>query len=236
MVAAAALASSGLAATITLTLNPSSNGNGLNGGSYTASGSGLSVAGYAAISHPASAAAGTFQSFCLEFTEHFTAGTVYNYTISNAAVLGGAGGAVGGADPLSLGTAWLYAQFAQGTLVNFDYGAGRKDSNSALQLAIWFLENETSAIPGYGSYGAPGDNIFLDAAFAMFGSVADARADANGAFGVQVLNLTTGNTHAQSQLYFSGQQNVPDTGATLALFGLTLAGLLGIRRSLGRRK
>ncbi|HRE81897.1 MAG TPA: VPDSG-CTERM sorting domain-containing protein [Opitutaceae bacterium] len=234
LAATAAFASSGWAATITLSLNEGSNGNGLGGGSYTASGSGLSTAGYAAISHPGSAAAGTFQTFCLEYSEHFTPGTVYNYSIGNAATLGGVSGATNGADPISLGTAWLYSQFAAGSLAGYDYGAGRKASNTSLQLAIWFLENETSGISGYSSYGTPGQNVFLDAAFAKFGSASSARADANGAYGVQVLNLTKGQTHAQSQLYASAPIRVPDTGATVVLFGLTLAGLLGIKRKLAR--
>lgn len=233
MAFAAVLTSSGLAATVTLTLNGSSNGNGLGGGSYTASGTGLSTAGYAAISHPASAAPDTFQTFCLEFTEHFSSGALYNYTVGTAATLGGAGGAVNGADPISKGTAYLYSNFAAGSLSGFDYGAGRKTSNNQLQLAFWYFENEIGAIPGYSGYNWS-SNPFITLANYQFGSSAFDNAD--GAFGVKVLNLTSNNgTHAQSQLYASAPLNVPDTGATVVLFGLTLAGLVGFKRFSGRR-
>jgi len=138
----AALASSAVAATLTISTNASSNGNGLGGGSYTISGSGLDTSAYAPISLVG--AAGTFESFCLEYTEYFSPGSTYNYTVANAAVAG-AGGAVGGQDPVSLGTAWLYSQFANGSLSGFDYGSGRKTSNNFLQLAFWFFEDETSS-------------------------------------------------------------------------------------------
>lgn len=230
LVGTAALASSGVAATLTISTNASSNGNGLGGGSYTISGSGLDTSAYAPISLVG--AAGTFESFCLEYTEYFSPGSTYNYTIGNAAVAG-AGGAVGGQDPVSVGTAWLYSQFANGTLGGFDYGAGRKTSNNFLQLAFWFFEDETPSISGYGpSYGFGDGNAFLDAAVTHFGSEAAAKAAANGAYGVQVLNLTDkSGRNKQSQLYVS----VPDAGSTLALLGLGIAGLAGLQRIRRRR-
>jgi len=227
VVSTMALASGAFAATVTLTLNSSSNGNGLGGGSYTASGSGLSTSGYAPISQ---LAANTFETFCLEYSEFFTSGTPYNFSMSNAATLGG-GGAVAGQDPLSFGTAWLYSQFAQGSLAGYNYGGGRQASNNDLQLAIWFFEDETASISGYGSYGTGSGNSFLNAAVAQFGSVAGAKANANGSFGVSVLNITGVNgTHKQSQLYVS----VPDSGATVVLLGLALAGLVGMKRRFAR--
>lgn len=229
---AVTLASSGVAATLTISTNGSSNGNGLGGGSYTISGSGLDTSAYAPISLVGPA--GTFESFCLEYTEYFSSGSTYNYTVSNAAV-GGAGGAVGGQDPISMGTAWLYSQFANGTLSGFDYSplAARKLDNNYLQLAFWFFEDETSGISGYGpTYGSGDGNAFLDAAVAFFGSEAAAKADANGAYGVQVLNLTDKNgQNKQSQLYIS----VPDAGSTLALLGIGIAALVGIQRLHRRR-
>lgn len=227
---AAAFASTGIGATLTISTNASSNGNGLGGGSFTISGSGLDTSAYAPISLVG--AAGTFESFCLEYGEHFSPGSTYNYTVSGAATAG-SGGAVGGQDPISAGTAWLYSQFASGTLSGFDYGSGRKTSNNDLQLAFWFFEDETPLISGYGSYGTGSGNVFLNAAVTYFGSVANAKADSNGAYGVKVLNLTDNSGHnKQSQLYVS----VPDAASTLGLLGLGLAAIAGIRRLSRRRE
>lgn len=239
---AAVLTSGSFAATLTLTLNGTSNGNGLGGGSYTASGSGLDTSAYAPQSLVGGA--GTFETFCLEYTEYFTSGSTYNYTISNAAMNGGYSGGVGNSgDPISMATAWLYSQFASGTLAGFDYGAGRKASNNALQLAFWFFEGETagiSSIPGFvgspSTYGV-GNNAFIDAAVTHFNnSLAAAKADANGAFGVQVLNLTdNAGNNKQSQLYIAPTKNVPDAASTLGLLALGLGGLAAARR-FGKRR
>lgn len=234
---AMALTSGSFAATLTLSLNATSNGNGLGGGSYTASGSGLDTSAYAPQS--VIGGAGTFETFCLEYTEYFNSGSTYNYTLANAATLGGGGGAVGGQDPISMATAWLYSQFAAGTLAGYDYTntANRKAANNDLQLAIWFFEDETGSISGKSGYGTGSGNVFLNAAVAQFGgSVAAAKADANGAFGVQVLNLTDKNgTHKQSQLYVAPTRNVPDAASTLGLLVLGLGGLAAARR-FGKRR
>lgn len=221
-------ASCASATTLTLNTNAYSNGNGLGGGEFTAVSSTLSNSSYSPL---AIAGLGGVETFCLEYGEHFTPGGTYTYTISNAATAG-SGGAVGGSDPLSLGTAWLYSQFANGTLAGYSYGSGRAASNNALQLAIWFFEDETPVIGGtYASYGTSSGNVFLNAAVTQFGSVAAAKADAGGAYGVSVLNLTSGSTQNQSQLYYS----VPDSGTTLALLGLSMLGLVGIKRRLGSK-
>ena len=60
------------------------------------------------------------------------------------AVLGG-GGAVNGADPISIGTAYLYSEFAKGTLQDYAFAgteAEREASAALLQNAIWYLEKE----------------------------------------------------------------------------------------------
>lgn len=220
------LASRALAATLTLSTNAYSNGNGLGGGEYTAISSTLSNSNYSLL---AIAGLGGVETFCLEYGEHFTSGGVYNYTISNAATAG-SGGAVNGQDPLSKASAWLYSQFATGTLANFNYGAGRSASNNDLQLAFWFFEDETQVIGGsYASYGVSSNNVFINAAVAQFGSVAAAKSDAGGAYGVSVLNLTTGTQQNQSQLYYTGN-TVPDGGSTALFLGLSVIGLLGLRR------
>ena len=94
--------------------------------------------------------AGTaFQTFCLEENEYIYSNTEHSATISNAAINGGVGGATDGEDPISVGTAYLYFQFAKGTLPNYNYegtATNRKSSAGELQQAIWWLENEPSTV------------------------------------------------------------------------------------------
>jgi len=161
----------------------------------------------------------TFQSFCLELNEDIKPYTTYNVAISNAAKAGGYG-AVNGADPISMGTAWLYSQFAKGTLSGYDFAGlepDREASASILQYAIWWLEDEKAYDAG---------NIFIQAAIAMFGDAAAAKADSNGAFNVMVLNLTdiTNGALRQDQLV------VVPIPAAVWLFGTGLIGLVGVRR------
>src|SRR5450432_3774470 len=85
-----------------------------------------------------------FETFDLETKRFFHPGGSYNYTISDAAFHGGIRG---GSDPISLGTAWLYLNFAKGTLTGYDYTNGLGDRNSdagELQQTIWWLESEVS--------------------------------------------------------------------------------------------
>lgn len=86
---------------------------------------------------------GIFQTFCLEKNNGIATNTTYNWTLNTAAVDGG-GGAVGGSDPLSSQTAYLYTQFWNGALNGYTYtlGSGRTASATDLQTAIWYLEEE----------------------------------------------------------------------------------------------
>ncbi len=228
------LLSSGAAQAAMLSLNTNiySNGNGLGGGEYTATSLTLSNSSYSPLTI---AGLGGVETFCLEYGEHFTPGGTYGYTISTFATAG-SGGAVNGQDPISNGTSWLYSQFATGTLAGYNYGGDRKGSNNDLQLAFWFFEDETQVIGGtYSAYGVGSGNIFINAAMAHFGSLTSAKADSFGAFGVSVLNLTSqnGTVQNQSQLYYSGNQDIPsapDGGTTAAMLGLSLIGLLGLKR------
>lgn len=161
----------------------------------------------------------SFQTFCIEDNEYIYPNSTGTATLSNAAVYGGVGGAVKGSDgtysdAISLGTAWLYKQFALGTLTGYDYTTfdGRHSSADALQKTIWWLEGELTTVPA---------NSFTEAVKNQFGTLDNAKMDNNGTYGVMVLNLTYDNgAPGQDQLV-----SVPDGGFTGALLGLSLAGL-----------
>jgi len=154
----------------------------------------------------------TFQTFCLEESEFIYNPGKFNAVVSDSAVYGGVGPA---GDPISKGTAYLYSQFAAGTLA-YDYanaGTGRLNDAAALQNAIWFLEGEGGV-----------NNAYVALAAAQFGSLANALLDANGLFGVKALNLTDSNGRVQDMLVV-----VPIPGAVW-LLGSGLLGLLGFKR------
>ena len=217
------------ASTLVLNSNPYSDSYG--GGEFTANGSSLDLSSYGS----ATILNGGFETFCMEYGEHFSPGGTYAYSLSPNAT---GGDLPAGFDPVSVGTAWLYSQFAAGTLSGYSYattGSTRSASALQLQLAFWYLEDETGAYtnfptdhPGFN----PAGNAFITAALSQFGGLAGAKADANGQFGVSVLNLTSNNgqTNNQSQLYY----HVPEGSETLGLLGLGLIGLVGFRRRFAR--
>lgn len=197
-----------------------------NGGEFTVYGFGssLSNAGYGAQTRDQDPAgdpvtAPGFQTFCIEFNE-FTGGDPTYFKVNSAAVEGGVSG--GNPDPISKGTAWLYSQFAAGTLAGYDYtvGGAREAAALALQHAIWYLEGEGGAA-----------NAFYDAAVAAVGA-GNEFADAEvGEYGVYVLN-----TYATADHDIAGKRQdflyrVPDGGTTVALFGAVLAGLGALKRT-----
>ena len=132
--------------------------------------------------------------------------------------------AVGGSDPISIGTALLYMEFAKGTLPGYNYplGKGRIASAVALQDAIWWLEDEIKLKHR-------GSNIILS----QLGVLTLAQKDNNGLYGMAVLNLGPApNYPKQDQLVLSPGNNVPDDGAALLLLGISLGGLLLFKRQL----
>jgi len=162
-----------------------------------------------------------FETFCLETNEYFNPGSTYYYGISQGAINGGVGG--GNPDRISRGTAFLYLNFAKGTLFGYDYsiGAAGDASAAALQSTIWWLEGE----------GGTPNNAFLSL---VTSNVTNYMADNNGFYGVGVLNLWGDSNHAQvaqDQLILTA----PDAGSTAMLLGVALGALGMARRFLKRQ-
>jgi hypothetical protein len=174
-----------------------------------------------------------FQTFCLQTSVGVDPGSssypavTYNYSLSLDTTPDGF--------PLKEGTAWLYSQFAQGTLNNFDYSnlgtgmtpgssASRAIDNGALQSAIWYLQGGQTW-PGYVPGGS--GNIYYDDAENYFGTLSalDANATLSTDFGVKVMNLADANgAPAQNQLVYLGS-DVSDRNSTWALLAASLTSL-----------
>lgn len=167
----------------------------------------------------------SFQTFCLETNEFFSPGGTYTYVVNTGAKAGGAGGSVsdpiggGTIDQISLGTAWLYYQFATGNLSSY-FGSNRRNNAGALQEAIWYLENESTVVPT--------GNIYYDLAVSKFG--AKVMNDSYGAFGVMALNLYDGSAYKQDMLWFDKSSTSAPIPPTVYLLGAGLLGLVGLRR------
>jgi len=159
----------------------------------------------------------SFQTFCVEYNEGLgNDGKQYNVELSDSAWLGGSVGP--NPDPISLGTAYLYEQFAKGTLTGYAWAAGatRAADAGALQLAIWHLENEITL-------GTPLNNEWIGLAASDLGgiTVAQLMGDNNGTYGVKVMRLTGSDTPQQDQLVL-----VPVPAAVLlGMLGLGVAGI-----------
>ncbi len=165
---------------------------------------------------------GSFQTFCLEVGEYAASS---HFVVGTAAARGGTTNSV---DPISMGTAYLYSEFAKGTLAGF-FNGSRAVEAGLLQMAIWALEGEVAA---------PVGNAYYNLALANGGATTAAQ----GHLGVYVLNnFTTAagrdkwatgtwveSAKAQDFLYYQ----VPDGGTTLMLLGGALAGLGALRRRL----
>ena len=240
-----------------VTLSPGSYQSGL-GGEFKATVNGDTLDSYLSSYSQLStgdAGANTFQTFCIEYNEHFNWSPIaYDAATSGAAVHGG----TPTQDTVSVGTGWLYSQFAKGTLSTTAYGSyftgttSRKTQAAMLQNAIWWLEGEllasqsqaanpfilaaevalgithsaTSTIPNLSPY-QEGTGLALN----TYGGKTAA------SFGVYALNLgTSPEFPAQDQLIYlkTANQNVPDGGATLLLLGLSLSGMGALQRRMRR--
>ena len=194
----------------------------------------------------------SFQTFCVEYSEHFYYDRALLVSkVNTGSKNGGSGGSVidplgdpDGAgpynnrwDPISAQTAYLFTKFTNHTLSGYDWNgttAEHKADSTALQLAIWYLEGEISSTVNTSVY-----NLYTSNSRAT-GWVAEAYQNDSGWTGqVRVLNLlregTIGsgnfNTVAQDQLYLAPIPE-PETYAMM-LAGLGLIGFVAGRR---RRK
>lgn len=173
------------------------------------------------------------ETFCVEMTETMSPGTPYTASLDGNTISPGAKGA---RNYLTMGTAYLYSQFAQGKLSGYDYtsGPGREVSADELQDAIWYLQGEMTT--GNGGNQNDWDNGNLAYSFNLSDPTADpfvalaeqacgnslAGAECtNTLYYVQVLELTCGTQPAQDQLIYCP---VPEPG-TLAAGALFLVPL-----------
>src|SRR5450432_2955085 len=110
------------------------------GGEFTFQSSDLSafIAGYySGAKNQVISATPNFQTFCVEGAETVAPNTTYNYVFNTKTV-------ASANQPLSVGAAFLYSQFASGALLSstpgYDYantGVGRLVDAGLLQNAIW---------------------------------------------------------------------------------------------------
>jgi hypothetical protein len=218
----AALSPTASATSLILDLGPYQSGVGGEFNAYSASLNPIAM-GYSPLTMANVGHGMGFETFCMEYTEEFIPGGTYNYTISQAAIHGGV---PGGSDPISLGTAWLYLNFAEGLLTGYDFtnAANRTADAGQLQDTIWWLEGER---PDPGA-----TNQFRQLVISHFGGAANAMADNNGFYGVEVLNLYyPDGTLSQDQLVL-----VPDSGTTAVLLGVGLLGLFLFHRKVTPRR
>ena len=154
-----------------------------------------------------------FQTFCTELNEEFSPGGLYTVTsIGDAAMTDNTGQPV----PITMGVAYLYSQFATGTLDGYDYTYGnQRSTTSDLQNAIWILLGEEN--------GTIASWIQTDLSTGLGDASTSWTAAADGAFGVQDMVLGQPG-QAQDQLVITAPVPEPSTifaGALLLLpFGI----------------
>lgn len=167
----------------------------------------------------------TFQTFCVEGNEHIYANTTYDVRLSDRTTSGVL---------LTKGAAYLYSQFAQGSLTGYNYGAGRSTTAGQLQNTFWaVMGNQVSQTFNPA-------NPFQSLLVTQFGdwTMANQAADA-GDYGVYVLNMWASG-HVDESAYGRQDQlvwlakgagsSVPDAGNSLLLLAFSAGALLLISR------
>ncbi len=249
LAAAALLAISGAQASAsTIVLNTNNFSDSAGGGEFAAtvtspSSLGINTAGYSTNAATQTIFNGNFETFCLEANVEFNPGVTYNVSVSQTVLKTGG--------PLTIGAAWLYTQFAAGTLSGYNYSQTSKTGGQydraisalGLQYAIWYLQAQSE--PGNGPLitltdaNNHGAGAFLtDLANSAY-SATKFNAN-NGTLGVAALVLTTvgnPNDYHQDQLVLTspgggGGAGVPDGGATVALLGAAIGGMSFFKRRL----
>lgn len=173
---------------------------------------------------------GSFLSFCLERDENMSFGTTfYNVRgISKEVRNGGVNVSGNGVDPIDIKTAWLYTQFMEspGALNSVGTWASASSENraTAMQLAIWKIEQEITSVTQFGSIVNTASTNLATALIAAAGT--SGWTNTGRVFALNMTTLSGG--VAQDQLYISP---VPEPG-TYAMLAAGL-GLLGWTR---RRK
>lgn len=179
-----------------------------------------------------------WSGFCVEYKENFS----YNETmtiegISTAADLGGDASHGGSPDPISDATAWLFAQFWDGSLFGLNSGGTAADGDyldshptnaTYLQEAIWMLEEEF--LVGDSNYNA--SNFYFTEALSAVSAPSFDSSTVNGMDGVRVLNLRRANgSRGQDQLVVienpGGSPEVPEPSSFACLIGIVSVSLLG---------
>jgi hypothetical protein len=204
------------------------------GGEFTLSQYGgntvLSNSAYAAGARGEDGDPTSFQTFCVEVAEYVSQPMDLYVSNQNAALSGSGShaykGGTGAGDDLDFRTAYLYTQFAIGSLSNYAYTGTvneltRAQTAAALQRVIWKIEGEDGGI----GFDMTFMSVSLNSAQQALASAwleEATKANWSSIGNVRVLQAyTTGGALAQDQLYL-----VPIPAAVLlGLLGMTAAGL-----------
>ena len=170
-----------------------------------------------------SASGTNFLTFCLEINEFISYNTPYYVNIAMSAESGGAGG--DDPDPLDSRTAYLYANYLNHSLGDFDNS--QFDIN-ALQMAIWLIEEEVNAVGGL--YRRADNNTIVGNSLlaTRANHFVSLTAGASGFYGIAVMQLwqnNNGTGNKQDQL-------IPGVPEDISTFFAVLVGvsLLGVAR------